>query len=183
MKGGRDGENSANKKGLTFSLSCCIRSGPLSTLRRQNTTRFLSSDEQQASRQGETKGRGKGRRGANPGEADNGKCGQDFEQSQSNHGWPRVAVVHGLGTRCGSLVRSNIRSKSGPSSLNFLDTTTRITFRPASRLLPISHRLSVPRGPIARPDADGSAHHPHSLYLVLLVLLTVPCPLLFIACT
>lgn len=30
LKGGRDGENSANKKGLTFSLSCCIRSGPLS---------------------------------------------------------------------------------------------------------------------------------------------------------
>ena len=37
-----------------------------------------------------------------------------------------VGPVHGLGTRCGSLVRSNIRSKSGPSSLNFLDTTTRV---------------------------------------------------------
>jgi hypothetical protein len=53
LKGGRNGENSANNKGLTFSLSCYIRSGPLSRLRRQNTTHFFSSDEQQASRRGE----------------------------------------------------------------------------------------------------------------------------------
>ena len=80
--------------------------------------------------------------------------------------WPRVALVHGLGTRCGSLVRSNIRSKSGPSSLDFLDTTTRVVG--ASRS---SGRHDYSRSPIAYPepslsiprgtDADGSAHRTH----------------------
>lgn len=93
-------------------------------------------------------GRGEVGGSKNPGEAvaiDNElvqASDSDFEQSQPNHGWPRVALVHCLGSRCGSLVRSNIRSKSGPSSLNLFDTTTRITFLWASRLLPISHRLS-----------------------------------------
>jgi hypothetical protein len=96
------------------------------------------------------------------------ECGQDFEQSQPNHGRPRVALVHGLGTRCGSLVRSNIRSKSGPSSLDFLDTTTRVVG--ASRS---SGRLDYSRSPIASPEpslpiARGQMpmdrpHRPHSL--------------------
>jgi len=100
-----------------------------------------------------TRGQGKG---ANPGEAvaiDNERVqvgGQDFEQSQSNHGWPRVALLHGLGTRCGSLARSNIRSKSGPSSLNFLDTTTRVVG--ASRS---SGRHDYSRSPIAYPVPSG----------------------------
>jgi len=65
--------------------------------------------------------------------------GQDFEQSQSNHGWPRVALVDGLGTRRGSSQRSNIRTKSGPLSLR-----TSATRRHAW---------------LARPDADDAGHH------------------------
>jgi hypothetical protein len=80
--------------------------------------------------------------------------GQDFEQSQSNHGWPRVALEHGLGSRCGSLVRSNIRTKSGPSSRNFHDTTTRVVG--ASRSI---RRHDYSRSLIAyeRPDRSFSS--------------------------
>jgi len=92
--------------------------------------------------------------------------GQDFEQSQSNHGWPRVALVHGLGTRRGSSQRSNIRTKSGRLSLRTSatrrhawlarpdDEMTLPRWASASRLVPIPRR---PRGPI-----PGCSPHPGS---------------------
>jgi hypothetical protein len=54
----RDGENSANKRRLTFSLSCCFRRGPLWRLHRQNMTHFLSLDELRAWRERESRGQG-----------------------------------------------------------------------------------------------------------------------------
>jgi hypothetical protein len=182
LKGGRDGENSANKKGLTFSLSCCIRSGPLSTLRRQNTTRFLSSDEQQASRQGEMKGRGKGRRGANPGEADNGKCGQDFEQSQSNHGWPVLLCARfGHSLWIFGKIQYQVQIRSLVSQLPRHDDTHHVPSG-VTTAPDLSSPVRAER-PDRSPRCRWIGPYPHSLHLVLLVLLTVPCPLLFIACT
>lgn len=65
LKGGRNGESSANNKGLTFSLSCCFRSGPLWWTHRQNLIHFLSLDERRASRERTTrkkvKSRGEGK--------------------------------------------------------------------------------------------------------------------------
>jgi len=67
LKGGRNGESSANNKGLTFSLSCCFRSGPLWWSHRRNLLHFLSSDERRASSRGARKKESQGER-ANPGQ-------------------------------------------------------------------------------------------------------------------
>ena len=55
LKGGRNGESSANNKGLTFSLSCYFRSDPLWRTHRQNLIHFLSWDERRASRTNDKK--------------------------------------------------------------------------------------------------------------------------------
>jgi len=140
LKGGRNGESSANSKGLTFSLSCCYQSGPLWWSHRQNLLRFLSLDERRASCQGEEKERER----ANPGRSTANRSGrvqtfdwtlgEDFEQSQSNHGWPRVAFATRFGHFSWIFPKIQYQGQiSAPVFQNFLDTTSRAVGTPRRR--------------------------------------------------
>ena len=118
-------------------------------LHRQNMTHFLSLDERRAWRE-RSKGNMKERGQTQAKRLQIDKefvqlGGQDFEQSQPNHGWPRVGLVYCLGTRCGSLVRSNIRSKSGPSSRLSTSSTRRHAW--------LAHH--VPLGVTTTPDLQS----------------------------
>ena len=134
LKGGRSGESSANNERAHFLFillhsewtPLVDASSELDSLPFFGRAAGIKTASKKES-QGEGEGKPRRRRVvvritvAKVADGFIGSGAQDFEQShQSNHGRPRVGLVHGLGTRCGSSQRSNIRSKSGPWSRELL---------------------------------------------------------------